>query len=940
MNRLEINFRYPLLLLVFLVGLALTAVLYFTLDRRYRKTRSRITSIVLHLIVYALAVLTLAGTVFSYTIPNKENEIILVVDVSDTENESKEARDNFIETVLSQGRYDNYRIGIVTFGFDQRYAVPLTSNVDSILGAYLAAEEPDASATDIAAALNYAAGLFTKTETAKIVLVTDGKETDEKADSVIRTIAAKGIKVDTAYIPSSYEEKDALLTGVTLPDYHVTPGNDCSVSASVFSDFETDLLVELYDNDNLVGTEQITAARGSQSVSFNLAFDGYGLHRLTFRIKDLKDGLEQNNLYHSYLYLEAFNKVLILEQQDESAQLRKLLTTGDASYDVTVLNVRTSDAMPKTVNDLREYDQVILNNIANRDMSEEFVAALYSYVNDYGGGLFTVGGSDVGGKAHAYNRADMLNSVYQSMLPVQAINYTPPVGVMIIIDRSGSMDAAAGSDGSTRLDYALAGATSCLSALSERDYIGLMTLDSEYETILPLTPRSQESKIINAINKVDDMGSGGGTVFPAAIERASQALRSLDVAKRHIIIVTDGQVPNSQVDEYESYIKYYHDTDGITLSVVGIGVDVGSDAAEKMKHATDLGGGRLHLVSGADLIREMREDLNAPNIKEINYETFTPIAKNTMHTLFSGVDFFVDENDKRTAKMLVTLDGFYGVKAKGAADIVLVGDYEVPIYAQWRFGKGMVGSFMCDLSGAWSADFLNLSGAGSDSGRKFLLNVIAGLLPVESVRDSEINVSITEDNYTHTASIFTELDEGEKLIGIIRNLTSGMQESVSMSEITVAPDGTPLSALSCYVTLPLTASNNYSRLGFVLKESGVYELEFIKQDAEGNTVATVTEYLAISYSEEYDTSIDYTDDELKANLKNLALHGSGSAIADLEDPVEIFADFITAITRTYDPRILFMILALVLFLLDIAARKFKYKWPHELIREYREKHRK
>ena len=78
MNRLEINFRYPLLLLVFLVGLALTAVLYFTLDRRYRKTRSRITSIVLHLIVYALAVLTLAGTVFSYTIPNKENEIMSV----------------------------------------------------------------------------------------------------------------------------------------------------------------------------------------------------------------------------------------------------------------------------------------------------------------------------------------------------------------------------------------------------------------------------------------------------------------------------------------------------------------------------------------------------------------------------------------------------------------------------------------------------------------------------------------------------------------------------------------------------------------------------------------------------------------------------------------------------------------------------------------------
>ena len=32
-----------------------------------------------------------------------------------------------------------------------------------------------------------------------------------------------------------------------------------------------------------------------------------------------------------------------------------------------------------------------------------------------------------------------------------------------------------------------------------------------------------------------------------------------------------------------------------------------------------------------------------------------------------------------------------------------------------------------------------------------------------------------------------------------------------------------------------------------------------------------------------------------------------------------------------------MILAIVFFLADIAVRKFKFKWPHELIREYKEK---
>ena len=36
-------------------------------------------------------------------------------------------------------------------------------------------------------------------------------------------------------------------------------------------------------------------------------------------------------------------------------------------------------------------------------------------------------------------------------------------------------------------------------------------------------------------------------------------------------------------------------------------------------------------------------------------------------------------------------------------------------------------------------------------------------------------------------------------------------------------------------------------------------------------------------------------------------------------------------------RYLFMILALVLFLTDVAVRKFKFKWPHEIVRAFRDK---
>ena len=44
MVHFRIHFSYPLLLLVFLFGAVMTALLYFRLSKKYRKNRNRITS--------------------------------------------------------------------------------------------------------------------------------------------------------------------------------------------------------------------------------------------------------------------------------------------------------------------------------------------------------------------------------------------------------------------------------------------------------------------------------------------------------------------------------------------------------------------------------------------------------------------------------------------------------------------------------------------------------------------------------------------------------------------------------------------------------------------------------------------------------------------------------------------------------------------------------
>ena len=933
----------PWWLLLLIPAVALTLLPYFKLAKRYRRTRNRICSIVLHMLVMLLAVCTLAGMEFHYEIPNDENEIIVLVDVSDTEEQSKIKRDRFVELVLEDSRYDHYKVGVVTFGFDQIYAVPLTYDVDGIYQEYLGANLPDTTATNIADALEYTRGLFDNPQTAKIVLVTDGKETDKNANTTaIRAVAAQGTKLDVAYVSSSFSGNDVQIVGVELPDYHVNVNEECKINVLVESNISGAVDVELLDSGEGKSVEDIQSfdiVDGPQTLAVNHIFTWEGLHELCFKVSTGGDVLEENNVYSTYLNLEVYNNVLILESEEgASEQLTTMMNDGLlVPYDFTIKHI-TDDDIPKTAELLRFYDQVILNNVSNadlREIDENFSVQLEQYVNVYGGGLFTVGGHDKDGNAHAYNRKDMAGTVYQQMLPVQAINYTPPVGVMIIIDRSGSMNET-DSYGDVMLEAAKAGAASCLSALSERDYVGIMTLDNYQASILPMTPRTQESKIRAAINSITPLDDMAGTVFTDAIFRAGTALRSLEnVDKRHIILVTDGE-PGDKPEEYEPGIESFYKTDGITLSMVMIGQAEGSAAYNKMQTAVEKGHGRLYAVNKtSELIRLMREDLNAPEITEVVIAEggFHPIIDDLTSPLVQGLER--GEGAQNVNKLAVTLDGFFGVKARTNANVVLMGDYEVPIYAQWAYGEGMVGSFMCDLKGTWSADFMS-----EESGRQFIRNVVNNLMPTKNIRPDLMNYKLTEDNYTNQLSIYTTLGEGESIKAEILATIDGTQISTSLNEATIG-DSETLRGLPCYVKSPLSAANNYSRCEFIVKGTGTYTIVLKKCDKDGNVIkengedVIVEIYKSFSHSEEYDTNTDV--EAVKENLAYLAERAGGAVIEDLEDPVEVFEGFITAIPKTYDPRPLFMILAIVFFLMDVAVRKFKFKWPHELIREHKTK---
>ena len=179
-------------------------------------------------------------------------------------------------------------------------------------------------------------------------------------------------------------------------------------------------------------------------------------------------------------------------------------------------------------------------------------------------------------------------------------------------------------------------------------------------------------------------------------------------------------------------------------------------------------------------------------------------------------------------------------------------------------------------------------------------------MPTSDIRPKNITVSgFTEDNYINSLGVITDLEDGQYVRGTVIEMDGNTETDnvLSLNETTPEEDR---AGADSYVTESLGSENQYSRCSFVVKAGAVYKILLEKCNADGTVVDTLEFYKSFSYSAEYDTFAD--DGDRAAFLSDLSYRTAAMIIA-----------------------------AIVLFLLDIAVRKFKFKWIHELVREHKEK---
>lgn len=151
-----------------------------------------------------------------------------------------------------------------------------------------------------------------------------------------------------------------------------------------------------------------------------------------------------------------------------------------------------------------------------------------------------------------------------------------------------------------KLQNAKEGAINLIHQLTALDYVGVVTFESQIETVLPLQPAKGIEKYEKAIKTI---GLGGTTELYRGLETAFNELKkSMDSPHRseqetvqRIILLSDGiPTDNKPQANYRMLARSLRET-GISITALGIGEDYNEDLLSMI--AEDSGGTWYHIVS-------------------------------------------------------------------------------------------------------------------------------------------------------------------------------------------------------------------------------------------------------------------------------------------------------------------------------------------------------
>lgn len=681
---------------------------------------------------------------------------VFVVDVSDSVGDAALARAQALLEAAYQGRGED-DVQLVTFASDASRIAPVDDAAPRV-ARRPAIDAPPASRLDLAVEL--ASSLHLPGHLRRMVLLTDGIETEGSAAHAAMAANERGIRIHHVLF-SDAPPPEVAITGIDAPS-SLRVGQPFTLHVGLFATVPTRARLRVYRDELLepsLGVEELTLASGPSDVEVRSVSHVAGPVRYRAEIEVLGEGGDryaENNTYGTTLVVPGRPSVLYVEGTPSAASyLSRALEANEFDVDV-----RTPRAMPTTTAELSRYQMVILSDTAADEVPGAAMDATARWVRS--GGAFLMAGGE-----HSFGLGGWQGTPIEGILPVRLDGERrrddASIAIALVIDKSGSMEGE-------KIELAKEAARATVELLGPSDSIGVIGFDANPNRVVRMQSAGNRLQILRDIGR---LAAGGGTAIFPALDAAFSDLETVRARFRHVILLTDGNTDEAGIPSLAAAMR----AAGITVSTVGIGSDVNRALLTEI---ADVGGGRSHFTADARnipriFVRETTEAMRNSVVEEY----FLP-------RVASGADFLrgVDIEDAPW------LRGYVATRARGApAQVILSTEEGEPLLARWRVGLGWSLAWTSDVKNRWAADWVRWPGYAP----------FFGALVREHMRRH------TENELPLSATV--EGDEAHLVVDALDDEDRFIDDLTSVARITSSdPEGEPTSV---EVPLDQTAPGRY-----------------------------------------------------------------------------------------------------------------------------------
>lgn len=604
---------------------------------------------------------------------------VFVVDVSDSMTDEAIADAQRLLDEAWKKKDEDDLLRVVAFG---ARAELVPSADDSETAPRLSRLGPEiAAGTNVQAAMQLAQGLYPPGYLRRMVLVSDGIETEGDMLGEAQRLRELGIKLFT-FANRHGAPKEIAIRELLVPD-GVKVGEPFELRADVHASQPGQARLRLLQGgmpNGLDAIKTVELSPGSNEVVFRSVVRLPGEVTYELRLEPLtEDTFADNNRFEVTIDVPGRPSVLYVEGEPSRAGplARALESQG---FDV---DVRAPSAFPASLKELAHFDFLVLSDVPASQVSASSQALIERYVREVGGGFLFAGGPN------GYGPGGWQNTTVERLLPVRAQaerqKDTPTVALALVIDRSGSMSGLP-------IEMAKEAAKATVDTLAPDDRIGVIVFDSAPVRAVKMQPARNRARIKADISRIQP---GGGTEIFPALDAAYQDLTVTEARRKHVILLTDGRAPSGGIRDLVQAMA----AEAITVTTVGLGPEVDDGLLTTIK---DYGGGRYHKVPNPSSLPRIFTREAEMVAKSATTQDYFPVQQTAPASFLRGIDL-------ATAPFLAGYTAT-GLKPPPAHQILVNPDHGDPVLARWRVGLGWAVAWTSDVKARWAADWARWSG--------------------------------------------------------------------------------------------------------------------------------------------------------------------------------------------------------------------------------------